>query len=110
MSKRTLAATLSTRFAIGLAIGSAVLAAAPALAGPVALSVAGLDTSTPAGKAELTRRIHRAADSYCRDQQVTGSRLASPECVSAVELELKEKVAMRTPAPGLPVDRMAANH
>ena len=94
MSKRTLAATLSARFAFGLAIASAVLAAAPAFAGPVALNLAGLDTSTPAGKAELARRIHRAADTYCRDQQVTGSRLASPECVSAVEQELKEKASI----------------
>jgi len=100
-----------TKFAPRLAISAAlslagaVLAATPALAGQVQLRTNDIDLASPSGKAELAKRIHAAANEYCKYQRDTGSLTTSTVCVNGVEQELAEKVAQRTTS-----TRMAANH
>ena len=90
--------------AAAFAFAGAVLASSPASASSTRLNLAGIDLNTPAGKAELAKRVHITAKGYCRDQIATGTHLMSNDCVAAVEQELNEKIASRAAA-----TRMAAN-
>ncbi len=85
----------------------ALIAAAPALATETAraeLRYADLDLATPAGQAELSTRIDKAAEAYCTPEAATGSRIAArPDgaCLTAVRGQLKARLTARLKERGI---------
>lgn len=91
----TIAAALlgtATLFAVTPGVASAAGAQAA-----IAVRHADLDLATVAGQRALERRIARAARTICgMDEQVTGTRLSSPEataCYQRAQRDVRQRVA-----------------
>ena len=86
--------------AFSLALAAACLAGTPALAGDAKLVWNDLDLTTPAGKAELDRRIDAAAQRVCAPEAVTGSRItrrsAAASCLDEARSTIAAQVAAKT--------------
>jgi UrcA family protein len=83
-------------------LATLMLAALPALAvataahaAPVTVKISDLDLHTPAGVAEMNRRIDAAAKAFCAQRADTGSHLISRSCRQAVREELLEQLNTR---------------
>lgn len=77
------------------------LGSAPALAAgdSVTLRTSDLDLSSPAGRAELDKRIDRVASKMCSGEMTTGSNISSlaiERCKAAVHEEVSQKLARNT--------------
>lgn len=83
---------------LAAALGAAMLSA-PAFAGPAGVSYADLDLATPAGQAQLDRRIDKAAREMCGITDIrTGTLLqstSSKECYQATKASARKQVAER---------------
>ena len=92
----------TTKFA-GLA--SLVLAALPlaavataAKAEPVTVAIADIDVATPSGRAEFDARVEKAARDYCKNRQVSWTRISDARaCKLGVAVEMNEKLAEARP-------------
>jgi UrcA family protein len=80
-------------------LATLVLAAIPALAltsaahaASISVKVSDLNLNTPAGVTEMNHRINAAANAYCAQRVVTGTRLASSSCKAAVREEISQKL------------------
>ena len=77
-----------------------VAIAAPAAAKESVVVYADLNLATEAGRAELDKRIDRAATAVCKADPLTGSRIRSTklvrQCIADAKKEIGEQVAART--------------
>lgn len=82
---------------VALAV-AACLGSAPAFAagGSTTIRTNDLDLSSPAGRAELDKRIDKVADKLCRDRISTGTRVVPNDCLVAVRAEVMSKLAQKT--------------
>ena len=72
------------------------LTASPLLAAQSAsVQYKDLDLATPAGKAELNKRIGRAAAPVCRDSIMTGTLLSQTLCQSQVREFVRSEILQR---------------
>ena len=82
--------------AIAAAVG-ALLALQPAYAESIAVPYRDLDLTTDKGRKELDYRVDHAAKKVCGlDEQMTGSRIASPEsrdCYADARKQIEKKLA-----------------
>jgi UrcA family protein len=82
-----------------LMLASVWLATTPALAENIKLTWSDLDLTTPAGKAELDRRIETVAEKACTPEPVTGTRIQPQpvaSCVADTRKEIAAQVSART--------------
>ncbi len=99
----------NTLFSLSLAAGMMALASQASASEPAqpAISVAyhDLDLASDSGRAELDRRIDRAARSVCNaDQRATGTLLPRSEartCVRAAKAQLETRLAQLMPEQNL---------
>lgn len=84
------------QYAIAAVFG-ALLAAQPVLAETAAITFDDLDLKTAEGKAELDRRVEKAAKEICGyNEAAIGSRMASREaqmCMKDTQKQIKKSVA-----------------
>lgn len=87
------------RNTFSFAIAAICMMAAPAMAADTRLAWRDLDLTTPAGKAELERRIDTASRQVCAPQAVTGSLIVrrdpSADCLAEAHRLIAEQVAAR---------------
>lgn len=84
--------------ALTLTIAAACLSATPALAGDARIAWNDLDLTTPAGRAELDRRVEVAAHELCTHDPVTGtliSKLPTKACLAEAHELIEKRLAAR---------------
>jgi UrcA family protein len=94
------------KLTLTLTIAALGLAATPALAGDARIAWNDLDLTTPAGKAELGRRVDAAARKLCIRNSVTGSligRAPSKACLAEAHELIRTRLGARIGA-----ERLAA--
>jgi UrcA family protein len=82
--------------ALALAALPLVAIAGIAEAAPATVQISDLDLSTPEGQSQFKARVKSAAQDFCRERTITGSRISSRSCIAGVEAEMAEKLAAQT--------------
>ncbi len=95
MSRPIIAAPM----AMALAISTSMATAPAAWADSIAVKFSDLDLDSPAGKAELSRRIDRAARAVCTSIAETGTIVharVSQTCLARARSQAQQQVALKT--------------